>query len=161
MKLSAQEEFGLRCLLITAKATQSGSVTIPEISKLECLTEPHVAKMMGLLKKADLVKSTRGKLGGYTIARDPKKIVVGDVLTALGGRLVVDSLCDRFCGTAEQCVHLGQCSLMPFWVRIQSAIDSVANSVTMQDLLDDKQMGDSIVLQPKPSRTSSLPHNGG
>ena len=85
MKFTAQEEYGLRCLLQIGH--QGGSLTIPEISARESLSIPYVAKLVRLLRQGGFVTSTRGQSGGYALARPPEQIVVGEVLAVLGGRL--------------------------------------------------------------------------
>ena len=64
MKLSSQEEYGLRCLLQIARAGEGASRTIAEVSEREGISAPNVAKIMRLLRRAELVRSTRGKAGG-------------------------------------------------------------------------------------------------
>ena len=86
MKFSAQEEYGLRCLLQIARLGPDGSMTIPEISRIEGLTPTHVAKLTMILRKGGFLSSTRGQAGGYALARSPEKIIVGEVLEALGGK---------------------------------------------------------------------------
>src|SRR5262245_65829712 len=87
MKLSSQEEYGLRCLLRVGRAGPEGSVTIAELSRSEGISEPNVAKMMRVLRTAGFVQSTRGQSGGYTLARPAADISIGEALAALGGRL--------------------------------------------------------------------------
>src|SRR5205085_5949278 len=101
MKFSTQEEYGLRCLIQIAKQGQDGSMTIQEIGKKEGLTTPHVAKLLMILRKSGLIISTRGQSGGYRIAKDPREIVVGDILAALGGKLYDDGFCGRHVGTHD------------------------------------------------------------
>ena len=98
MKLTAQEEYGLRCLLRVAGAGGGESVTIPEIGRAEALSIAYVAKLMRILRNHKLVKSARGQAGGYTLARSPDKIPVGEVLAVLGGRLYEPGFCDQFAG---------------------------------------------------------------
>jgi len=86
MKLSTQEEYGLRLLLQMARHEEQ-SVTLADLSKREGLSQPNVAKLMRRLRRAGFVKSTRGQAGGYTLARPSVEIRVGEVLNALGGRL--------------------------------------------------------------------------
>ena len=71
MKLSSQEEYGLRCLLQLARHGDEASLTIAEMSQREGISSPNVAKIMRILRRAGLVASTRGKAGGYTLARPP------------------------------------------------------------------------------------------
>ena len=67
MKLSAQEEYGLRCLLRLAREGESSSLTIPEISLSEGISNHYVAKLMRILRRGGFVRSARGQAGGYTL----------------------------------------------------------------------------------------------
>ena len=87
MKLSSQEEYGLRCLLYLARHECGTSLTIPEISQSEGISHHNVGKMLRILRQGGFVESERGQHGGYVLARAPEHIVVADVLNALGGRL--------------------------------------------------------------------------
>ena len=69
MKLSANEEYGLRCLVRIGYAGDGGSLTIPEISVAEGVSPAYAAKILRVLRKGGFVKAARGKDGGYTLAR--------------------------------------------------------------------------------------------
>src|SRR2546427_9634173 len=77
MKLTSQEEYGLRCLLRIARQGQTGALTIPEISEAEGISSHYGAKLMRILRRGGFVTSARGQAGGYTPARPPGRIVVG------------------------------------------------------------------------------------
>ena len=65
MKLSANEEYGVRCLVRLAYATDAGSgLTIPEISQAEGVSPAYAAKILRVLRKGGFVKAARGKDGG-------------------------------------------------------------------------------------------------
>jgi len=147
MKFSAQEEYGLRCLLAIAKSPE-GSATIPEISRQEQLSESHVAKLLMILRKENFVASSRGQTGGYTLARLPEEIVVGDVLNALGGRLYDDEYCTKHSGLGDACVHGSGCALSDLWNSIQEAVDSVTHRVTLASLLAPSEGAATIRLRP-------------
>jgi phosphate starvation-inducible PhoH-like protein len=87
MKLTANEEYGLRCLVRIGYAGEGGSLTIPEMSQAEGVSAAYAAKILRVLRKGGFVKAARGKDGGYTLARPPESIVIGDVMDALGGRI--------------------------------------------------------------------------
>lgn len=135
MKLSSQEEYGLRCLLQIGRRADAGSITIAELSRCEGISEPHVAKMLRLLKRGGFVKATRGQAGGYSLARPADQIVVGQVLAFLGGRFFDGNFCGTHAGLASLCAHLGDCSIRSVWRTIQGAIDSVLATLTLRDLL--------------------------
>jgi Rrf2 family protein len=136
MKLSSQEEYGLRCLLHLARNECDASLTIPEISQAEGISHHNVGKLLRILRQAGFVESERGQHGGYILARAPEHIVVADVLNALGGRLFDPSFCDQHSGAEENCAHtLSACSVRALWSRLQDAVDSVLRELTLRDLL--------------------------
>ncbi|HRJ26854.1 MAG TPA: Rrf2 family transcriptional regulator [Fimbriimonadaceae bacterium] len=135
MKFSAQEEYGLRCLIAIAERGSEGSTTIPEIAKREGLSQPHVAKLLAILRRAQIIRSTRGQLGGYTLSRHADQIMIGDVLAALGGRLYEGGFCDRHAGLPRVCVHDQACTLRPLWQRIQDAVNQVVDAITLEDVM--------------------------
>ena len=135
MRLSAQEEYGLRCLLRVGRVFPEGSVTIGELSRSEGITEPNVAKMMRVLRKTGFVQSTRGQSGGYSLARPAGEIKVGEVLAALGGRLYEASFCDDHTGVEQLCTNMTDCSIRSVWRLVQRAVDEVLGKITLKDLL--------------------------
>jgi Rrf2 family protein len=135
MKLSSQEEYGLRCLLQVARHDPEGSVTIPEIARLEGLSIPHVAKLMRSLRRGGFVKSVRGQAGGYKLARTPDHINIGEVLAWLGGRLFGPSFCSMHSGMVELCTHSVECSIRSLWQSVQHVVDQMLGKVTLSNLL--------------------------
>jgi Rrf2 family protein len=135
MKLSAQEEYGLRCLLRVASAGEGESLTIPEIGRAEALSIAYVAKLMRILRRGKFLKSVRGQTGGYALARKAENIPVGEVLATLGGRLFEPGFCDQFPGLERLCTHSVDCSIRSLWRAVQSAVDSVLAGITLGDLL--------------------------
>ena len=136
MKLSSQEEYGLRCLLYLARHECGTSLTIPEISQSEGISHHNVGKMLRILRQGGFVESERGQHGGYVLARAPEHIVVADLLNALGGRLFDSSFCEQHSGAEENCAHtLSACSVRALWSRLQDAVDAVLQELTLRDLL--------------------------
>jgi len=135
MKLSSQEEYGLRCLLQIAKAGEGASLTIAEVSEREGISAPNVAKIMRLLRRGDLVRSTRGKAGGYSLARPASRVRVLEVVNVLGGRLFDASFCDRHAGLETSCLNSTDCSIRPVLRHLQAAVDHVLGELTLDSLL--------------------------
>ena len=134
MKLSTQEEFGLRCLVQLGREA-GASLTIAELAQREGISVPNVAKIMRGLRKGGLVKSTRGQAGGYTLARAPELISIGEVLATLGGRIFDAKFCERHAGIEALCMNLGDCSIRPVLRQLQDVIDQVLGRLTLQSLL--------------------------
>jgi len=135
MKLSSQEEYGLRCLLQLARAGAGAALTIAEMSEREGISAPNVAKIMRILRRAGLVRSTRGKSGGYHLARPAAEVRALDVLAALGGRLFDPSFCDRHAGVEAHCLNTRDCSIRPVLRGLQDAVDQVLGELTLASLL--------------------------
>jgi len=135
MKLSSQEEYGLRCLLQLARAGAGAALTIAEMSEREGISAPNVAKIMRILRRAGLVRSTRGKSGGYHLARPAAEVRALDVLAALGGRLFDPSFCDRHAGVETHCLNTRDCSIRPVLRGLQDAVDQVLGELTLASLL--------------------------
>ncbi len=135
MKLSAQEEYGLRCLLYIATRGENASLSIPEISRAEGLSIPNVAKLMRILRIGGFVKSVRGQAGGYALAKPPSQMILSNVLETLGGRLFSPSFCERHSGLSPVCNHSSDCSLRSVWAKLQNVIEEVLRKTTLQDLL--------------------------
>jgi Rrf2 family protein len=135
MKLSSQEEYGLRCLLHLARIPAGQSMTIPEIGRAEGLSISNVAKLMRLLRMSGLITSVRGQSGGYTLARPAAEIMVEEVITVLGGRFFSPQFCERHSGHEESCTHAVDCSLRVLWNTIQGAMSEVLGKTSLADLL--------------------------
>src|SRR5579864_6181170 len=108
MKITAQEEFGLRCLLRLAGGGVGASLSIHEIAAAEGLSVPYVAKLLAVLRQGGLIESERGRAGGYRLKVPASEIGLGSVLLVLGEPLFDEaSYCDSHAGTHSDghCVH--------------------------------------------------------
>src|SRR5437867_4313492 len=121
MKITAQEEYGLRCLMRLAQANGQAA-TLSDIAAAEGLSVPYAAKLLGVLRQAGLIDSVRGRAGGYHLVRKPEDIGLGSVLLILGEPLFDDpGYCQRHAGAAVDgnCVHHGSCSLRSLWQTLE------------------------------------------
>jgi Rrf2 family protein len=141
MKISSQEEYGLRCLLRLARAKEEESLTIPEIAHAEGLSAPYVAKLLAVLRQAGLIGSQLGRTGGYHLTRKPSVIGLGEVLLALGEPLYDDpGYCQRHAGavTDGNCVHQGDCTLRALWQTLEQWMRKSLDKITLADLLQNE-----------------------
>jgi Rrf2 family protein len=138
MKITSQEEYGLRCLMRLAAAQDGQSLTIPEIAVAEGLSAPYVAKLLSVLRQAGLIESVRGRAGGYRLAATPADIRLGSVLRVLGEPLFDEpGYCQKHAGTETEgnCVHHGACSLRALWLTLEQWMRNTLNQITLADLL--------------------------
>jgi len=135
VKVTAQEEYGLRCLVHLAAVSIHRPLTVHEISEREGLSVPYVAKLMNPLREAGLVDSVRGRGGGYYLTRPADSISVSEILAALGGQIFEARYCERFPGEGDECVHLGDCSIRSLWGTIEGMVDQVLRRTSLADLM--------------------------
>jgi Rrf2 family protein len=171
MKFTANEEYGLRCLLRLGKEGADASLTLPEISRAEGISMPYAAKIMRILRQGGFVQSARGKAGGYSLSRSPESIYLGELLALLGGRLYDPTFCDRHAGVEDVCANAVDCSVRDLWKSVQLAVDQVVSRMTLGDLLRHAaqlSLGESPLVQVGAGsgldthsglhQTASLPH---
>ena len=139
MKLSSQEEYGLRCLLRIAREGENGSLTIPAISQAEAISSHYVAKLLGILRRGGFLTSARGQTGGYTLSRPAEQVIVGEVMALLGGRLYDPAFCDKHSGVGDVCTNSVDCSIRSLWRKVQIVVDQVLSKTTLRDLMQNEQ----------------------
>lgn len=134
MRISAVEEYGLRCLLALARQGQGKQLSIPEIAEMEGISVPYVSKLLAILRKAGLVTAERGRAGGFTIARPLEQISVYEVLVVLGGPLIDPAHCQKHSGQLDQCIHLENCSVHDVLGGLAGYVKEFLSRTTLQDL---------------------------
>ena len=135
MRFTAQEEYGLRCMLSLARREAQGPVTIPEIAKAEKLTPAYVGKLMRVLRKGGMVEGLHGPAGGYKLPRPASAMSVGEVLEVLGGRLFEPKYCERYGGDQPFCVHTTQCSVRSLWSSLDLVVGEILRRTRLSDLV--------------------------
>lgn len=135
MKISAPEEYGLRCLLQLSKAGGDGSLTINEIAEAEGLSVANVRKLMMILREAGLVQSVRGRTGGYALNATPHDITVGQVFESLSGRFFDDAFCDKHSGELSVCINSSACAVRSLWNVLDGLLWGVLNRTRLSDLI--------------------------
>ncbi len=133
MKISTQEEYGLRILIQLAKA--SNGLTISEIAKIEELSIANAAKFCRILRLSGYLKSTKGKDGGYHLSQAPSEIRLDKLMITLDPPLYGDHFCDRFCNEQNICTHATNCKVKSVWISIQAAVQNTLSKQTLADLL--------------------------
>ena len=145
MKISAQEEYGLRCLLQLARAETIGeSLTLSQLGRLEGISTANAGKLMWILTKAGLVQSTRGTKGGYTLARPASEIRLNRVIRVLEGE-PAESHCKSYAGVLDACVHTGDCGIRPVIVELHQSVDNALADITLSQLLGTEANVDAVL----------------
>jgi len=145
MKISAQEEFGLRCLLQLARADMHGeSLTLAQLAQLEGISAANAGKLMWILNKAGLVQSQRGIKGGYRLARPAADIHLNEVISVLDYESV-ETHCKSYAGVLDSCVHTGDCGIRPVIVELHQIVDKALAEITLSQLLGTEATVDAVL----------------
>lgn len=147
MKITAQEEYGLRVLIRIASCKDAEGMSIPQLSEAEGLSSHYVAKLTRLLRMEGFINSTPGNKGGYILAKPAQQIVINHVLKALGGSLFDKTFCGLHSGITKLCTHSVDCSSRSLWQMIQFSIDQLLDKVTLYDLVNSEKESEKILKQ--------------
>jgi Rrf2 family protein len=134
VRITTHAEYGLICALHLARRIADGPVAGRDIAAGERLPADSVEQIMLKLRRADIVRSTRGARGGYTLARAPELITVRDVIAA-SEHSTFEVHCTSHPVEEERCSSSHNCSIRPVWMLLQQRIDDVLESVRLSDLL--------------------------
>jgi len=118
-----------------------GPIPLAVIARRQDLSVKYLEQLIILLKGAGLIRSTRGRRGGYMLAQKPEKISVGQVIEVLEGRLaVVDCVTDP-----ELCERSPECPTRGIWVGMTDVLKKQLFSLSLMDILQkDTPLGDLI-----------------
>src|SRR3989338_4890754 len=141
MKITAQEEYGLRCLLQLAKFPQGQVVSVKEIAGKEGLSHAYVEKLLRILSRAGLVHSMRGLKGGYVMNRPASSVMLGEVVRALGTVENTEHICRSFTGQEAACVHFSDCGIRSVWSGLTTYIQRFLDQTTLASALDKEYAG--------------------
>jgi Rrf2 family protein len=147
MKITAQEEYGLRILLRIASCKDEGGMSIPQLSEAEGLSSHYVAKLTRVLRMERFINSTPGNKGGYVLAKPASKIIINKVLKALGGSLFDTGFCGLHAGTLKLCTNSVDCSSRSLWQMIQVTVDQLLDKITLDDLVNSEKNSAKILEQ--------------
>lgn len=147
MKISAHEEYGLRCLVQLAREESlGGSLTLNQIAEREGLSAANAGKLMWILVKAGLVQSQRGANGGYTLARPASQIRLNEVIRVLDED-TVDRFCQTHTGVLDTCIHTSDCGIRPVIVGLHEIVQSALSEITLAQLIGTEATVDATLHQ--------------
>jgi Rrf2 family protein len=137
VRITTWAEYGIICALHLAKRVADGPVTGREIAGIERLPADYVEQILLRLRRAEILRSTRGAHGGYSLARPASEVSVRDVIAA-SELSTFDLHCVSHPVGEDRCADSGNCSIRPVWMLLQLKIDEVLQSVNLADLLEDE-----------------------
>jgi Rrf2 family protein len=134
MKISAQEEYGLRCLAQLAMLKEGETLTLPQIAEREGISIANAGKLMWLLSKAGFVHATRGTKGGYSLARPASQIRLSEVIKVLE-QDTIENHCEHFTGILDTCVHKKDCGIRSIILGLHEIVHNALSQITLADVI--------------------------
>ena len=132
--ISQKCQYALRALFELAKRFEQGYVSVPRIAEAQAIPAKFLETILGRLRQAGLVVSRRGVDGGYSLARRPEDLTVGEVVRLVEGPLgPVECLAE---GGGTDCPFHGGCAFLDMWRRAHDAGAAVYDETTFRDLLE-------------------------
>jgi Rrf2 family protein len=131
MRLSTRGRYGTRLMVDLAQHYAEGPVPLAEIAKRQDLSAKYLEQLIILLKGAGLIRSVRGRRGGYMLARRPEEISVGEIVETLEGKLsVVDCVLEP-----ELCYRAVDCPTRDIWVGMTDMIKKQLFSLNLGTII--------------------------
>ena len=109
-----------------------GPILLKDVSRSQEISEKYLSQIIIPLKNAGLVKSFRGAHGGYTLQRDPDKINLLEIVSALEGEL---SLVECV-SSPETCNRIDICVTQHVWCQVARAMAGTLSGITLATLVE-------------------------
>ena len=131
MKISTKGRYALRVMIDIAINSNNEYVSVKDIAVRQDISKKYLEQIMTMLSKAKLIETTRGNIGGYKLAKQPKEYKIGDILRATEGDLApLDCLIDdNYCNRKENW------KTNFFWAGLDNVINEYIDSKTLEDLI--------------------------
>ncbi len=131
MNISTRGRYAARIMALLAAQTEHPSLTKYQIAESEAVSPAYVQQLLMSLRMAGLVNSHRGRMGGFSIARDPGTITVGDILAAVEGDILLAP-----CRGTKHCSRAACCPSRPVWEKAAALLEDLFGSITLADMVD-------------------------
>ncbi|OIO10820.1 MAG: hypothetical protein AUJ52_03215 [Elusimicrobia bacterium CG1_02_63_36] len=135
LKISSSVEYATRIMVRLSELGDEETASAERLSVSENVPRDYVDQILQRLRRAGLVLSRRGALGGYRLARAPGGISIGNILHAVDDG-VFESVCDKYADGSNQCAHTEGCSIRPVWRRLELLVDDYLSKVSLTQLTE-------------------------
>ncbi len=146
MRLTTKGRFAVTAMIDLALREGSGPVALAAISARQQISLSYLEQLFGKLRRNDLVESTRGPGGGYTLGRKSSEISVADIIVA-----VDEALDATGCAGKENCMgeDAGRCMTHDLWASLNTKMIDYLNSISLRKLVED-QLAKGVSIEDQP-----------
>ena len=132
MRVSAKELYGLRAKGEFARYHGKGPLSLAEVARTQGISQAYLEQIAIELRRAGLLGSRRGALGGYYLVRPPEETTAGDVIRALEGSILpIECVAEKLCAP---CAHEEDCSAKGIWEQVRDRLVDTLDSISLADL---------------------------
>ena len=142
MTVSLKCQYALRAVFELALRDSNSPARIADIAAAQGIPLHFLENILNELKRTGIVRSFRGKHGGYALARSPGSVSVGEIVRSIEGPMLTAGCVN---GTSDTCPAQGQCVFLPMWVELEQAISDVYDSTTFGDLVSRHQQQAAVL----------------
>jgi len=133
MKLSTQSRYGVRAIFDIAYYSEGLDTQVKDISRRQGISQRYLEQIFQKLKRAGIVGSKRGPLGGYFLNKKPENITVGEIIRITEGS-INPVLCVNPEDSSQPCKRFEECVTQIVWGEAGNRLKEYFNSVTIKDL---------------------------
>lgn len=133
MMISTKGRYALRVMIDLAQNGNENYVSLKDVAQRQNISMKYLEMIVSNLNKGHLVKSLRGKSGGYKLTKAPAEYTIGEILKLTEGSLAPVMCLEE---NADICERAGDCITLPLWQKLDGVINDYLDSVTLEDLIN-------------------------
>ena len=133
MMISTKGRYALRVMIDLAQNGDENFVSLKDVAERQNISMKYLEMIVSMLNKGNMVRSQRGKTGGYKLAKTPSEYTVGEILKLTEGTLAPVMCLEE---GAEACERAKDCVTLPLWKELNHIIVKYLDSVTLDDVIN-------------------------
>ena len=142
MKITYKGDYALKTILDLAAHFGNGPVVINDLSRRLDIPTKFLEQILLDLKRAGFVESRRGKVGGYSLAKEPGKIALGEVVRYIDGPIEpIACLKDKY----SNCADINRCVFKKLWNEVYQATADIIDNVTFEELASEVNLSNQVL----------------
>ena len=131
-----RSDYGAHAVIELARRFGHGPVQCAEIAACQKIPEAYLDQLLSALRRSGIVRSVRGPHGGHELARDPRQLTLGDIVTALEGPVVPHEFVHAPAKDVEGADWWTACAVRNAWLAAAEASQRVLDSTPIQSLVE-------------------------
>ena len=132
MMISTKGRYALRVMIDLAENQSENYVSLKDVAKRQNISMKYLEMIVAILNKGNMVKSLRGKAGGYKLAKKPSEYTISEILKLTEGTLAPVMCLEE---NAKNCERAKECITLPLWQKLDNVINGYLSSVTLEDVI--------------------------